>query len=235
MLNLFISYCHADSAHEVEARKTLKPLVIDQRIQLYSDQDLLAGQRIRKTNEKNLLQSHIVLFLLTRDFISSPECQREWQLARDQKDLNIERKRIPLLIADCPWRDLLKDEDLLIIPKDATPLSSYQNKDEVWTEVYVKIEEVISDIETNRTPRPDFCQFLEQTDLTGDQEVRLSSSYVFGRVQSYDRSGSAELGSLEGKISSIEKILERDKAIIHGEPMSGKTALAKMLPDYHSS
>ena len=229
MLDLFISYCHADSAHETEARKTLNPLVIDQRIRLYSDQDLLAGQRIRKTNDKKLLQSHIVLFLLTRDFISSPECQREWQLARDQKDLNIERKRIPLLIADCPWRDLLKDEDLLVIPKDATSLSSYQNQDEAWTEVYEKIKEVISDIETNRTARPDFRQFLEQTDLTGDQEVRLSSSYVFGRVQSYDRSDSAELGSLEGKVSSIEKILERDKVVIHGEPMSGKTALAKML------
>ena len=229
MLDLFISYCHADSAHEIEARKTLKPLVIDRRIRLHSDQDLLAGQRIRKTNDKKLLHSHIVLFLLTRDFISSLECQREWQLAKDRKDLDIERKRIPILISDCPWRDLLKGEDLLVIPKDATPLLSYHNQDEAWTEVYEKIKKVISDIETSRTARPDFRQFLEQTDLTGDQEVRLSSSYVFGRVQSYDRSGSAELGSLEGRISSIDKILERDKVIIHGEPMSGKTALSKML------
>lgn len=229
MLNLFISYCHADREHEVEIRKTLNPLVIDQRIRLYSDQDLLAGQRIRKANDKKLLQSHIVLFLITRDFISSPECQREWQLARDQKDLDLERKRIPILISACPWRALLKNEDLLVIPNDAKPLLSYQNQDEAWKEIYEKIDKVISHIETNRKTRSDFHQFLEQTDITGDQEVRLSSSYVFGRVQSYDRSGSAELGNLEGKISNIEKILERDKVIIHGEPMSGKTALAKML------
>ena len=229
MLNLFISYCHADSLHEAEARKTFKPLVIDRRIRVQSDQDLLPGQRIRKTNDEKLLQSDIVIFLLTRDFVSSQECRREWELAKNETESGLERRRIPLLINDCPWQDLLKDEDLLVIPKDATTLLSYHNTDEAWTEIYEKIKNVVSDLETICTTRSTFRQFLEQTEIIGDREVSLSSSYVFGRVRSYDRTGSADLGSLEGQIPGIDKILDRDTVVIHGEPMSGKTALAKML------
>ena len=229
MLDLFISYCHADSLHEAEARKTLKPLVIDRRIRVQSDQDLLPGQRIRKTNDKKLLQSDIVIFLLTRDFVSSQECRREWELAKNETESGLERRRIPLLINDCPWQDLLKDEDLLVIPKDATTLLSYHNTDEAWTEIYKKIRSVVSDLETICTTRSTFRQFLEQTEIIGDRDVSLSSSYVFGRVSSYDRTGSADLSSLEGHIPGIDKILDQDTVVIHGEPMSGKTALAKML------
>lgn len=229
MLNLFISYCHANKPYEREARRTLQPLVDEQRIRINSDQDLLAGQRIRKKNDERIRQSDIIVFLLTREFIASPECQREWDLAKEEKEPGFERRRIPLLIGYCPWPDLLKDEDLLIIPNNATPLQSYDNTDEGWLEIYSKIKSVVSSIETNLTIRPEFHQFLEQTDIIGEYEVTLSSSYVFGRVRSYDRTDPAEIGSLEGSIINIEKILERNKVIIHGEPISGKTALSKML------
>ena len=229
MINLFISYCHADNLHESEARKTLQPLVAEKRLRVRSDQNLLAGQKIRKTNDEKLLQSDIVLFLLTRDFIASQECRREWDLAKKEKDSGLERRRIPLLISDCPWRELLKDEDLLVIPQDAKPLLSYHNSDEAWTEVYEKIKQVILDLEKTFTSRTEFRLFLEQTEIIGDHDVSLSSSYVFGRVHSYVRTDPTELGNLEGKIPNLERILEEDKVIIHGEPMSGKTALAKML------
>ena len=229
MINLFISYCHADSLQESEARKTLRPLVTEQRIRVQSDKDLLAGQRIRKTNDKRIQQSDIVIFLLTRDFIASQECCREWDLAKGKKESGLERRRIPLLIKDCPWQDLLKDEDLLVIPQDAKPLLSYHNTDKAWTEIYEKIKHVVFELENIFVPRTEFIQFLEQTDIIGDRDVNLSSSYVFGRVRSYVRTDSTELGSLEGKIPNLERILEEDKIIIHGEPMSGKTAIAKML------
>ena len=100
MINIFISYSHTDSTQEVEARKTLTPLVREGRIQVYSDQNLRAGQRIRSTNDAKLLDSDIVLFLLTRAFISSDECLREWQLAKKPKESGSERRRIPVLIND---------------------------------------------------------------------------------------------------------------------------------------
>ena len=45
MLNLFISYCHADSAHETEARKTLN-FCLNRKVRYYPDQ---AGSRLRES------------------------------------------------------------------------------------------------------------------------------------------------------------------------------------------
>ena len=229
MISIFISYSHTDSTQEVEARTTLAPLVREGRIQVYSDQNLRAGQKIRSTNDQKLLDSDVVLFLLTRAFISSDECLREWQLAKEPKESGFERRRIPVLINDCPWRDLLQGEDLLVIPNDAKSLASYSNSELAWTEIYGEIKTIISDIETTCTPRPKFLEFLEETEIIGDHQVSLSKNYVFGRVQSYDRTGVDELNSLEGSIRNLDEILKRSGAIVHGEPMSGKTALAKML------
>ena len=199
------------------------------RIQIYSDQNLRAGQRIRSTNDAKLLDSDIVLFLLTRAFISSDECLREWQLAKEPKESGSEKRRIPVLINDCPWRDLLQDEDLLVIPNDAKSLASYSNSELAWNEIYEEVKAIVSDIETTCTPRPKFREFLEETEIIGDHQVSLSKNYVFGRIQSYDRTGADELNSLEGSVRNLDEILKRSGAIIHGEPMSGKTALAKML------
>jgi hypothetical protein len=69
--SVFISYSHADSQWLRLLNTHLKPLVRDQKLQIWSDQKIRKGERWRDRIHKQMAMARVGIFLVSADFLAS--------------------------------------------------------------------------------------------------------------------------------------------------------------------
>ena len=226
--NLFYSYSHKDAQHRDNMEKALFGLQRNNLLRGWSDLNILPGQTISKEIRKKMDEADIFVFLLSPDFIFSDECMKEWEYAKQRAS---ERKpifRIPIILRDCSWKDLLSNDDIKALPEDGKPVANFDNKDTAWQQVYTGIKAVISQLKETFTPKSDFISELEKTDFVSLEHVKLQDIFVFPTLSYY--SPQAKDGPLEKEtIRDQAELLGKKYVLIHGEEMSGKTALGRYL------
>ena len=79
--NLFYSYSHKDARYRDDMEKALSQLKRENLLQDWSDLNILPGRPISEEIRKKMDESDIFVFLLSRDFIGSDECIKEWEYA----------------------------------------------------------------------------------------------------------------------------------------------------------
>ncbi len=89
-LNVFVSYSHDDLALQQELKKHLMPLVRSERIEVWIDNMIPAGDDWNETILTNLRQSDVVILLLSANFVSSNyiwniELKETWKLKQEGK------------------------------------------------------------------------------------------------------------------------------------------------------
>ena len=227
-IRLFYSYSHADSAHQDDMEKALSLLRQDGLLQDWSDRKILPGQSISASIQSELDAADIICFLLSHDYIASEACMSEWRYANARAQRHRHVSRIPIILADCSWKDLLRQDDIKALPKDGTPVVSYEHKSKAWQEVYEGLKEVIELQRRNFAPRPDHIKDMEATDLVSQDDIALSDIFVFPSLVHF-RPDPAGAHVFEDRIKSVEDILALQRCIIHGDEMSGKSALARHI------
>src|SRR5687767_37833 len=80
---LFISYAHVDNAYRERVRIHLTPLVRGNVLCVFDDSQLERDEGWRVQLKKQLNQAHLVLMLVSPDFLHSEYCfEEEWPIAR---------------------------------------------------------------------------------------------------------------------------------------------------------
>src|SRR4051812_48330188 len=103
VLDLFISYAHADDDLRRELEKHLMPLVRDGVVKQWHDRLIGAGDDWREAIEKQLRTADIVLLLVSSDFMASDFCI-EIELRRAlQRHKNAEAVLIPVILRPVDW------------------------------------------------------------------------------------------------------------------------------------
>jgi hypothetical protein len=69
--SVFISYSHADSQWLRLLNTHLKPLVRDQKLEIWSDQKIRKGERWRDRIHKQMAMARVGIFLVSADFLAS--------------------------------------------------------------------------------------------------------------------------------------------------------------------
>ncbi|MCD6371382.1 MAG: TIR domain-containing protein, partial [Candidatus Aenigmarchaeota archaeon] len=233
-LNLFISYSHQDEKPYIEEfKKHLAPLRDNGWVEDWYDRKILPGEDYQSKINNNLEDANIICLFISPNFLSSENCKKEKKRA-----LELRRKKrvsvIPIILSPCGWRD---DEDiskLLALPTDGKPVSSFQNKDEGWLDIYNGLKRVIQkEIKIKQLRvKEEFEKFLQDTELLikahpQKERVLLDDIFVHLELDKYD-----ELKEYEGKISTkelLENIIDYPKIVISGEDQSGKTTLCKII------
>ena len=127
----------------------------------WSDVNILPGETIPKEIRKEMDAADILVFLLSPDFIASNECLKEWEYA---KQLVAEGKpifRIPIILRDCSWKDLLSNDNIKALPKDGQPVVNF-DKDTAWQQVYEGIKAVIDKLRETFTPKSEFISEIRK-------------------------------------------------------------------------
>ena len=226
-VNLFYSYSHKDMQHQQEMQKTLSTLRQKGFLKDWSDAQITPGQPISEALQAKILESDIVVFLLSSDFLSSEECRKEWDRAKDMVSSGRLVFRVPVIVRECPWQELLGEDDVKALPLDGKAITTYGDRDSAWQNVYEGIKSVVETIRTTYTPKPAFLKELNDPDLPVSKPITLDEIFVLPRLVEGQFTTSGLIS--EPIISSLVDLRDFDRSIIHGQDKSGKTALAKQF------
>ena len=144
--NLFYSYSHKDAQYRDDMEIALSLLKRSKLLKDWSDLNILPGQTIPKEVRQKMDDANILVFLLSQDFIASDECMKEWEYAKQLTAKGKPIFRIPIILRDCPWEDLLANDNIKALPNDAKSVANFDNKDTAWMQVYHGIKAVISQL-----------------------------------------------------------------------------------------
>ena len=128
----FVSYSHKDSEYLKEMHSALAPLIRLQKLQLWDDRDIDAGDEWREVLFQRLDEADIVLCLVSSDFVASDFCyQKEFGAALEAHRRG-EKTIVPVMLRKTDWQDLPIAE-LQGVPGEW--ITSANNKDEAWAQV----------------------------------------------------------------------------------------------------
>lgn len=166
-LKLFISYSHKDENYKDQLITHLSSLKRQGVVKDWHDRKIFAGEEWDNSIKQELLDSDIIILLISADFLNSDYCSEiEIKKAMERHELG-EAKVIPIIVRPCDWKNLPFSK-IQGLPKDAKALSTWKNIDEGYLNIIDGIKNVINTIEeTVRIPN----KVEESNYLTFQQEV----------------------------------------------------------------
>ena len=227
-VRLFYSYCHSDASYRQSMETALKLLEQDGLIHSWHDERIVPGQSISEEVRRQMDNADILVFLVSKDFIASSECRKEWLHAKNIASSNKPVLRIPVILKQCAWKDFLGNDDVKALPKDGKPVVSFRPQDTAWTEVYNGIKGAVSYLQQTFTAQPSFLREMEQTDFLSQQRIKLQDIFIFLTLSRYPAEAAGNRVS-EETVTTPDALMKTQYNLIHGEEASGKTALTRYL------
>lgn len=167
-VEIFCCYARKDQKFLLELRKHLSPLVREGLVTLWADTDINAGTEWKKEISLHLNTSHIILVLVSPDFMASDYCYGvEMQRALERRDCG-EAHVIPIIVRPISWRGTPLGT-LQGLPKDAKPISTWSDQDEAFNYVSEKLREVV---EEERLRQAEKAHLAEQVRLIEQEYPR---------------------------------------------------------------
>ena len=128
----FVSYSHKDLEYLKDLRTALAPLMRLQKLQLWDDRDIDAGDEWEKVIFQQLEEADIVLCLVSADFVASDFCYKKEFSAALEAHRKGEKTIVPIWLRECD----LEDSPIATFQSTNSEwITSAKNKDEVWTKV----------------------------------------------------------------------------------------------------
>jgi hypothetical protein len=133
-IEVFYSYSHKDEDLRDELEKHLSILKHQGVIQSWHDRRIGAGREWEAEIDTHLNTAHIILLLISADFLASDYCYDvEMKRAMERHEAK-EACVIPVMLRPCDWRGAPFGK-LQALPKDAKPVTSWPDLDEAFLNV----------------------------------------------------------------------------------------------------
>lgn len=191
-IEVFYSYAHEDEKLRDELNKHLSNLKRQKFITAWYDRDISAGKEWKGKIDEHLNSAHIILLLVSSDFLASDYCYDvELTRAMERQEAG-EARVIPIILRACDWTSAPFGK-LQALPKDAKPVKQWEDQDEAFLDVAQGIRNAVEEIrsqnptETSASteaevtkpapslniPRPPFIGFVARRDEQGRDLVEL--------------------------------------------------------------
>jgi hypothetical protein len=138
LIEIFYSYASIEDGRDEELQKQLeKHLGILKRqgkIATWHKRNILAGQTTSEEVIKHLNSAHIILLLISPDFVASDQCwdvEMERALERQQEEKTLV---IPVMLRPLDYREAPFSK-LYVLPRNGKPVTSWPNQDEAFEDI----------------------------------------------------------------------------------------------------
>lgn len=133
-IRLFISYAHPDEVYKDKLVKFLSAMKRQGIIDLWTDREITVGEQWDDEIKKGLQNSNVILFLISSDFMASDYINDVEIAEAIRRHKAGEVTIVPVIIRPSDFTSLpLKKFQAL--PKNALPISKWQNEDEAFMDV----------------------------------------------------------------------------------------------------
>ena len=147
-IEIFCCYAREDQDLMKKLRTHLMPLQRRSLIKLWSDIDINAGDEWEEEIQKHLDTAHMILLLVSPDFMASDYCystEMEYALQRHEKQ---EARVIPIILRPTAWKGAPFDK-IQVLPANARPVTdarSWISIDEALNDVTEKIGPIVTEL-----------------------------------------------------------------------------------------
>lgn len=227
-IKVFLSFAHADKAYKDTLLKHLVLLVRRKNIQIWSDDNITAGEDWESEILKNLHSADIAILLISPDFLAS-DFINDFEIPRmlERHERN-EIALVPIIVRPVLF-SATEISKLQGLPRDGKPISMWSNKDEAWISVVQELSKIFDKLadkqasknKQDETAKDDFknvrnliahgrikealTEIENIADRKGDKELQNSLIMIKGRFMQLERS------SMLGIIAHSGAMLERNK------------------------
>ena len=144
-VKVFCAYSHQDETLRDHLENHLSSLRRRGAIEIWHDRRIAAGGEWEREIHEHLNSAHIILLLISSDFLASDYCYDiEMTRAIERHDAG-EACVIPILLRSVDWEDEPISR-LMALPRDAKPVTLWESQDEAFTNIARGIKKVIEDL-----------------------------------------------------------------------------------------
>ncbi|MFL6449261.1 MAG: tetratricopeptide repeat protein [Bryobacteraceae bacterium] len=144
-LQVFISYAHGDEALRAELVKHLTQLRNDGLIQEWHDRQLRGGTEWAGNIDDNLNSAHIIVLLVSPDFLASRYCY-DLELKRAlQRHERGEARLVPVILRPCDWTSAPFGK-ISALPRDGKPVVDWPSQDHGFLNVVEGLRLIVDEL-----------------------------------------------------------------------------------------
>lgn len=217
-LQLFISYSHADEPFLSDLEKHLSTLKRENLLATWYDKKIVPGSNWEGEIDGALENSDIIVFLVSPDFVASEFCIEKEVAAALEKHSRGEVVVIPIVVRPVDWLSTPIGK-IQALPKNASPVSVWNDKDQAWLEVVKGLRLAISDLNIRREESFSKPLFSNINDALLSEVERIEILYSHEGNVTGIPTGLHDLDSL------IDGIHEGDLIFISSAPVMDRMAL----------
>jgi hypothetical protein len=141
---LFVSYSHKDEKWRAELDMDLEKMQEDGLIEAWYDGKILAGDEFDAEIRQNLEQAHIILLLVSRQFLGSKYIRNVEVPAALQRHQAGQAQVIPIILRPAAWKEFFGE--MKVLPKDGKPIIKWKVRDDAFLEVYESVREIVAEL-----------------------------------------------------------------------------------------
>jgi hypothetical protein len=238
-IKVFISYSHKDEQHKDSLDEHLSMLKHNKTIDAWHDRKIIPGTDWSNEISSNLSSADLILFLISPSFLASDYCFNiEANKAIELHEAG-RAQLIPILLRPCDWSSS-KFAKFQAVPKDALPITKWENIDEAWLDAINGIKRHIakftpstksSSVTTTFAiePSQDVLTWIDDTEVVLTHrkvdKIKLCDVYVWLDIEL-----AQTRKQLNVSIENSENLFKNsDQYLIYGEEQQGKTSLLKNI------
>ncbi len=140
----FVSYSHKDEALFHELMNHLTTL---EELTTWNDQMIIPGTVWNEAIVKNLQTAHVILLLISSDFIASNYIKTVEVREAMERHARGEACVIPIILRSVNWEDMAYHE-LQALPRGGRPVAEWSHRDAAFKEITLGIKEAIQKLGT---------------------------------------------------------------------------------------
>lgn len=144
MISVFFSYCHVDEALRDALEVHLSALKRKGAISAWHDRRLVPGTPLDAGISEALEAADVILFLVSADFINSDYCYATEMARALERHEAGEAAVLPIILRPCDWTSTPMGQ-LVGVPKDGKPITTWADRDEAMLDVVRAIRRVVAD------------------------------------------------------------------------------------------
>ena len=149
-IEVFYSYSHEDEELREQLEKHLTILKRQNVITDWHDRKIGAGKEWEGEIDEHLNAAHVILLLISSDFIASDYCYDvEMTRAMERHDAG-EARVIPVILRSVDWEGT-PFRKLQALPKDGKPVTQWEDRDKAFTDIAKGIKKAVEELNQTST------------------------------------------------------------------------------------
>lgn len=146
-IEIFYSYAHKDERLKEKLEIHLSLLKQEGLIKGWYDREIRAGAEWANEIDAHLNSAHIILLLISPDFMASDYCYSLEMKRALERHTHQETRVIPVILRPTDW-ERASFGKLQALPTDGKPVTRWSNRDEAFLHVAQEIRKVVDELNT---------------------------------------------------------------------------------------